>query len=111
ITMMHRQAGGADGVGAHHGDAVELLVRQHTEQIVRGLELAELSLDLELPDGRGRDKDLVGRIGDRSARGPVERRIVAKPPDQRVSVEDEDQRSKSRVMSSFGASKSAAMVI
>ena len=111
VAVMHRQLCGADGIVAEDRNAVELLGLKHGQKVLRGPELAHRTFDLELSDSCSRHDDIVGWIGDRRPCRPVERWVVVQPPQKGMRVEHEDHPSKSRMISSFTASKSGATTI
>src|SRR5258706_15437700 len=93
--MMLRQPAGSFGVLEADRERLEGRRINGIDQPVWCLELAERPLDLDLPDGRGRDQDVVRGAGDRGSRTAVKGRIVGEPPEEGGGVEQQDHRSKS----------------
>jgi hypothetical protein len=90
VTMMRRQGGRPLGVGA--GDRQDVEPRlSHCPDEPRGCrELAERTLDLDLPDRDRGDQHIGRRIRDRGARRAGELRIVRQPPQHGVGIQDQD---------------------
>ena len=68
--MYRRELGHRDGVAYGDRQVLEPLPLQGVLEIVRGIQLAELSLDGDLPGCRRAHEDRPARIGDERARLP-----------------------------------------
>ena len=87
--MYRRKLGHGEGMA--HGDrqVLEPFPFQGVLEIVRGVQLAELSLDGDLPGCRRAHEDRPARIGDVLARPAGDRRRIVQPPEQDVRVEQQ----------------------